>query len=94
MDRAADAGADPRARIASGCSTALLAPVEPDEEDRELAEQLMAQLTPEAIAAALVRPLRTDLPAPEDILVAGGPADERADAGPRAGLRRTRSGSG
>jgi len=52
-----------------------------------LAEQLMADLTPEAIAAALVRSLRTDMPAPEDILAAGGRNDQRgADAGPRSGF--------
>ncbi|CAA9519011.1 MAG: ATP-dependent RNA helicase Atu4171 [uncultured Sphingomonas sp.] len=63
----------------------LSAPIEADEEDRQFAEQLMAQLSPEAIAAALVRSLRTDLPAPEDILLPGD-RDERGDAGPRAGF--------
>jgi ATP-dependent RNA helicase DeaD len=58
---------------------------EPDEEDRQLAEQLMADLTPQAIAAALVRSLRTDLPAPEDILASGG-GERGADAGPRPGF--------
>ena len=37
------------------------------------------------IAAALVRSLRTDLPAPEDILPAGGSRD-LGDQGPRAGF--------
>ena len=63
----------------------LSAPVEVDEGDRQLAEQLMAQLSPEAIATALVRTLRTDLPAPEDILAAGGGQD-RGEPGPRAGF--------
>ena len=63
----------------------IAAPIEPDEEDRELVEQLMAQLTPESIAAALVRSLRSDLPAPEDILAAGA-RDERTDTGPRPGF--------
>lgn len=63
----------------------LSAPVEAEEEDRELAEQLMARLSPEAIAAALVRSLRTDLPAPEDILASGGKQD-RGEPGPRAGF--------
>jgi ATP-dependent RNA helicase DeaD len=62
----------------------LSAPVEADEEDRALAQELMSQLSPEAIASALVRSLRTDLPAPEDILAAGG-REERID-GPRAGF--------
>ena len=59
--------------------------VEPDEEDRTLAEQLMAQLSPQAIASALVRTLRTDLPSPEDILSSGG-RDDRGQPGPRAGF--------
>ena len=63
----------------------LSTPVEADEDDRQLAEQLMAELTPEAIAAALVRSLRTDLPAPEDILSSGA-RDERGEPGPRAGF--------
>ncbi len=50
----------------------LSAPVEADEDDRALAQELMSQLSPEAIASALVRSLRTDLPAPEDILASGG----------------------
>jgi ATP-dependent RNA helicase DeaD len=63
---------------------------EPDEEDRLLAKQLMADLSPEQIAAALVRTLRTELPAPEDIL-ASGSTGERAgpDAGPRAGFENS-----
>ncbi|RIX29431.1 DEAD/DEAH box helicase [Sphingomonas edaphi] len=61
--------------------------VEPDEEDRQLAEQLMAKLSPQDIAAALVRSHRTKLPSPEDILAAGGRDERRApDAGPRAGF--------
>ena len=57
---------------------------EPDEEDRLLADQLMADLTPQAIATALVRSLRTDLPAPEDILASGN--QRGPDAGPRTGF--------
>src|SRR4051794_13063514 len=61
----------------------LSAPVELDDEDRELAQQLTEKLGPEAIAAALIQSLRTDMPAPEDIL-GGGRRDERAvDGGPR-----------
>jgi len=44
----------------------------------------MERLSPDAIAAALVRALRTDLPAPEDILASGG-RDER-QPGARAGF--------
>jgi ATP-dependent RNA helicase DeaD len=63
----------------------LSAPVEVDEGDRQLAEQLMAQLPAETIASALVRTLRTDLPAPEDILSSSGGQD-RAEPGPRSGF--------
>jgi ATP-dependent RNA helicase DeaD len=49
----------------------LTAPVELDDEDRELAQTLMKQLEPEAIAAALVRSLQSDMPAAEDILGPG-----------------------
>lgn len=63
----------------------LSAPVEADEEDRQLAQQLMTRLSPEAIATALVRSLRNDLPAPEDILSTGG-RDNRGEPGPRAGF--------
>ena len=63
----------------------LSVPVEVEEEDRQLAEQLVSQLPAEAIAAALIRALWTDLPSPEDILVPGG-KDERVEAGPRVGF--------
>ena len=61
------------------------APIELDEEDQLLAGQLMEKLSPDAIAAALVRSLRTDLPSPEDILGSGG-RDERGESGPRSGF--------
>jgi ATP-dependent RNA helicase DeaD len=61
----------------------LSAPVELDDEDRELAQQLLSRLEPEAIAAALVRSLQTDMPAPEDIL---GPGERAPDPGPRPGF--------
>ncbi|MDP9422021.1 MAG: DEAD/DEAH box helicase [Pseudomonadota bacterium] len=61
--------------------------VEPDDEDRQLADQLMSTLSPQAIATALVRSLRTSLPAPEDILASGGRDDRgAADGGPRPGF--------
>ena len=63
----------------------LSAPVDLDEEDRELAKQLMERLSAEEIAATLVRALRADLPAPEDILALGG-RDERGEPGPRPGF--------
>jgi len=45
----------------------------------------MATLSPEAIVAALVKSLRTDMPAPEDILSPAERAERRPD-GPRPGF--------
>ncbi len=45
----------------------LLRPVEVDEGDRELAERLLAEKSPEEIAAMLVQAHRSKLPEPEDI---------------------------
>jgi ATP-dependent RNA helicase DeaD len=50
--------------------TALLQPVETDEEDQALAERLLAEKTPAEIAAALVRAHRAALPAPEELIEA------------------------
>jgi ATP-dependent RNA helicase DeaD len=55
---------------------AATAPVELEDDDRELAAQLVDKLSPEAIAAALIRALRTDMPAPEDILGSARNRDE------------------
>ena len=46
----------------------LLAPVEIDEEDRNLAERLIAERTPEDIAAMLVQAHRSKMPQPEDMI--------------------------
>ncbi len=75
-----------RAKDRERLLTSLSAPVELDDEDRDLAAQLTEQLTPAAIAAALIRSLRTDLPAPEDIF--GGRPEGRTGGGrgPRAGF--------
>ncbi|MCW3797116.1 DEAD/DEAH box helicase [Sphingomonas sp. BN140010] len=62
----------------------LAAPVDADDEDRALAQTIMERMEPLAIAEALVRTLRTELPAPEDVLAAG--VREERDAGPRAGF--------
>ena len=58
----------------------LLAPVEADDEDRALATRLLAERSPEDIAAALVRAHRARLPAPEELLDAqpNGPAAAKA----------------
>lgn len=47
---------------------ALLAPQEYDEEDRALAERLMAERPAEDIAAALVRAHRASMPQPEELI--------------------------
>jgi ATP-dependent RNA helicase DeaD len=47
---------------------------------------LVAKLGPEAIAAALIQSLRTDLPAPEDILTGGRKEERSAESGPRQGF--------
>ena len=61
---------------------ALLAPVEVEDEDRALAERLMAERTPEEIAAALVHAHRSRLPAPEELLATDAPPPR----GPRDGF--------
>ncbi len=62
----------------------LLAPVETDEEDRALAARLLAERTPEDIAATLVRTHRAMMPQPEELVSSSaGPA---APAGPRPGF--------
>ncbi len=88
--------AEIRAKDRERLLAALSAPAELEEEDQELARQLMDKLSPEAIAAALVKSLRTDMPAPEDILGDGqghgqGQRESKretrgAEAGPRPGF--------
>jgi ATP-dependent RNA helicase DeaD len=75
-----------RAKDRERLLAALSAPVELDNEDLELARQLMEQLAPEAIAASLVRSLRTELPAPEDILGSGRRDEQSSEGGPRPGF--------
>ena len=62
--------------------TALLAPVEVDDEDRKLGARLMAEQSPEDIAAALVKIHRSRLPEPEELIDvrAPGAAPNKADA--------------
>ena len=48
----------------------LMAPVEIEEDDRELAAKLLEQKSPEEIAAALVQSFRAKMPAPEEMLSA------------------------
>jgi ATP-dependent RNA helicase DeaD len=78
--------AEIRAKDRDRVLAALSAPVELEEEDRELAVHLVSQLRPEAIAAALVKAMRSDLPAPEDILDSAQRNERRGDDGPRPGF--------
>src|SRR6186713_1213190 len=57
---------------------AMLEPVEFDDEDRELAARLMAERSPEDIAAALVRAHRAAMPQAED-LIENTPEARQAD---------------
>ncbi|RVT41891.1 DEAD/DEAH box helicase [Sphingobium algorifonticola] len=71
---------------------ALLEPVEVDEEDRALAQRLLAERSAEDIAAALVRAHRAKMPAPEELIDASsGPAQrgEQRQEGPRRGFEDT-----
>jgi ATP-dependent RNA helicase DeaD len=67
----------------------LLEPVEIDEQDRELAQRLLAERTPEEIAAALVQAHRAKMPAPEEML--DGPSGDgpQRSEGPRPGFEDT-----
>ncbi|WP_213980818.1 DEAD/DEAH box helicase [Sphingomonas sp. dw_22] len=65
---------------------ALLEPVEYDDEDRTLAERLMAEKSPEDIAAALVRAHRNAMPQPEEL------ADQSPEARRAAQQERHRPG--
>ena len=67
----------------------LLAPVEIEDDDRELGRALLAERSAEDIAAALVRSHRARMPAPEELLEPGtGPAREHPQ-GPRPGFEDT-----
>jgi ATP-dependent RNA helicase DeaD len=70
---------------------ALLAPVEVDEEDQAIAARILAERSPEDIAAALVRAHRSSMPEPEELLGASAPQDRRAERqdGHRAGFEDT-----
>lgn len=74
--------ADIRKADSERLMAALLAPIEIEEEDRELAERLLAEKTPEEIAAALVHAHRARMPAPEELLATDAPPPR----GPREGF--------
>jgi ATP-dependent RNA helicase DeaD len=59
---------DIRAKDRERLLDALLAPIEIDDDDRVLADQLLERKTPQEIAAALVHAHRATMPAPEEML--------------------------
>jgi len=68
----------------------LLQPVEVEEEDRALAVRLMAEKTPEDIAAALVHMHRATMPQAEDLIdQSKQPTQDERSQGPRAGFEDT-----
>jgi ATP-dependent RNA helicase DeaD len=68
---------------------ALLEPIEVDDEDRELARQLIAERSAEDIAAALVRAHRARLPEPEALVDQGADGPRARPEGPRPGFEDT-----
>jgi len=74
--------ADIRKADSERLMAALLAPVEAEDEDRELALRLLAEKSPEEIAAALVHAHRARMPAPEELLATDAPPPR----GPREGF--------
>ncbi|HEX2624326.1 MAG TPA: DEAD/DEAH box helicase [Sphingomicrobium sp.] len=60
----------------------LMEPVEVSEDDRAIGARLLAQRSPEDIAAALVRSHRGSMPEPEELLARGAPTPPRADGKP------------
>ncbi|MCW2395499.1 MULTISPECIES: DEAD/DEAH box helicase [unclassified Sphingobium] len=64
----------------------LRAPVELSEQDHELGRQLLAERSPEDVAAMLAHAYRARLPEPEDLLGSDAPAEPR---GPRPGFEQS-----
>ncbi|MEH6757948.1 MAG: DEAD/DEAH box helicase [Parasphingorhabdus sp.] len=86
--RDAPTRADIRKNDANRLIETLLQPVEIDEDDLELAKRLMAEKTPEEIAAMLVQSHRAKMPAPEQMLDRGTQSQPAA-SGPRPGFEDT-----
>jgi len=82
----APTAAEIRAKDRQRLLAELTAPVELEDEDQELVSQVMNQLAPEAIAGALIKSLRTNLPAPEDILGSSRRDERGEDGGQRPGF--------
>lgn len=79
----APTAADVRARDQERLIEKLLAPVEHEPEDIELAQRLMAERSAEDIAASLVRAHRALMPPPEDLIDNGPRGRERPERGER-----------
>ncbi|HMO75250.1 MAG TPA: DEAD/DEAH box helicase [Sphingopyxis sp.] len=80
----APTAADVRARDQERLIEKLLAPQEHEAEDMELGQRLLAERSPEDIAAALVRAHRATMPPPEDLIDTGPrPRGERPERGER-----------
>ncbi|MGN6690045.1 MAG: DEAD/DEAH box helicase, partial [Sphingopyxis sp.] len=79
----APTAADVRARDQERLMEKLLAPVEHEPEDIELAQRLMAERSPEDIAASLVSAHRALMPPPEDLLDNGPRGRDRPERGER-----------
>ncbi|UAK25116.1 DEAD/DEAH box helicase [Sphingomonas nostoxanthinifaciens] len=67
----------------------LSQPQELDDEDRALGARLLAERSPEEVAAMLVRAHRARLPAAEELLEGGPSSVRQRDEGPRAGFEDT-----
>ncbi|MGS1017358.1 DEAD/DEAH box helicase [Allosphingosinicella humi] len=67
----------------------LLEPIEIDDEDRALAQRLLAERSPEELAAALVQAHRAKMPAPEEMLDQGAGERPQRQDGPRPGFEDT-----
>ncbi|MBO9698113.1 MAG: DEAD/DEAH box helicase [Sphingopyxis sp.] len=79
----APTAADVRKRDQERLMEKLLTPVEHEPEDIELAQRLMAERTPEDIAASLVQAHRALMPPPEDLLDNGPRGRDRPERGER-----------
>ncbi len=88
----APTAADVRARDQERLIEKLLAAQEHEPEDLELAQRLMAERTPEDIAASLVRAHRATMPPPEDLLDNSPRGRERPERGGERFERPERSG--
>ena len=84
---------DIRAKDRDRLFAQLAMPADPEDDDLELAKALTDALTPEAMALALAKALKSDLPAAEDILPQGA-REERGTTPGRDPGSRARPGSG